>query len=286
MRTTAPNQSLLSISRRSPTLLPGLILILIIVLPSTFGGLFYDLDSHRIGSAQPNQPPSLMHPLGTQAEGRDVLAELLVGTPKTLRIGLIGGGVGLVIGTALGLISGYFGGFVDTIIRNLVDIGLTIPALAILILISASFPVVTIEMMGLVVASTAWMFPTRVIRSQTLSLRERTYVQMARLSGMGHLQIIFRELMPNLLPFLAANFVSSIAVAILASIGLEVLGLGSPSVTLGRTVYFAIYYTAIWRRLWWWWLPPILILMAIFLGLFLITAALDEFANPRINQDA
>ena len=273
-----------SLLTKTPTLLPGLMLIAVVVLPAIFGGLFYDLDMQNVFAGSPNMPPSQEHPLGTQAEGRDMVALLMVATPATIWIGIIGGSVGLLIGTILGMSSGYFGGRYDTLIRNLVDVGLTIPPLALLIMIAASFNVVEIEMMGLVVASTSWMYPTRVIRSQVLSLRERTFTHIAKLSGVGHFYIIFVELMPNLISVLAASFVNAVSVAILASIGLEVLGLGSQTPTLGRVIYYAIYYAAMWRGLWWWWLPPIIILIAIFMGLFLVSTALDEISNPRLKQ--
>lgn len=270
---------------RYPTLLPGAILVLLVILPSLLGQLIFDRAKSRVMAAEPNQPPSVEHPLGTQSEGRDVLTVLLIGTPITLEIGLIGGGVAVTIGTLLGMVSGYVGGAIDATIRNTVDIGLTIPALAVLIMIAASFPVVTPAMMGLVVASTSWMHPTRVIRSQVLSLKEREFVKLTKLSGVSALHIIFLELMPNLIPFLAAGFVNSVSTAILASIGLEVLGLGSQqTLTLGTTIYYAIFYSAMWRGLWWWWIPPIAILIILFVGLFLLSMALDEFANPRLRR--
>ena len=106
---------------------------------------------------------------------------------------------------------------------------------------------------------------------------------LLRLSGASPLQIVFLELLPNLIPFLAATFVNSVATAILASIGLEVLGLGSfQTPTLGNLIYFAIIGNAMWLGLWWWWLPPILILIVLFMGLFFVSTALDAIANPRL----
>ena len=260
-------------------------ILLLILLMSAAGKFFLPPGATRIMAGEPNLPPSSQHWLGTQSEGRDVLALLLVGTPATLRIGLIGGGAGLLVGSILGLLSGYFGKRFDAIVRSIVDVGLTVPSLAILIMIAASFRGMSLDMMGLVVATTSWMQPTRVIRSQVLSLRERNFIQLAKLSGMNPLQIVFTEIMPNLIPILAASFVDAVSTAILASIGLEVLGLGSQlAQTLGNTIYFAIYYSAMWRGLWWWWLPPILILIAIFMGLFFMSVALDEFANPRLRK--
>lgn len=263
----------------------GCLLLLAIVIPSLMGSIIMGPDGVRVMAGPPNMPPSTEHPLGTQSEGRDMLALMLAGTPTTLRIGLIGGLVGLLFGVFLGLISGYFGGWIDGIIRSLVDVWLTIPSLAILIMVAATFRGLSVNLMGVVIALTAWMQTTRTIRSQVLSLRERSFVQMTKLSGSSGLAIIFFEILPNLIPYIAASFVDAVSTAILASIGLEVLGLGAQQAqTLGNTIYFAIFYSAMWRGLWWWWLPPIVVLVCIFLGLFMISTALDEFANPRLHR--
>jgi peptide/nickel transport system permease protein len=137
--------------------------------------------------------------------------------------------------------------------------------------------------MAFVVAMFAWAGPTRVIRSQVLSLREQGYVRMARLSALSTFDIMFREIMPNLLPYLAASFVGSASGGILAAVGLEALGLGPQQVpTLGMTIYYALQSSAIIRGMWWWWGGPTLILIIMFTGFFLITIGLDEVANPRL----
>ena len=269
----------------SPMMTLGIVLLALVLLPGVFGQFFTDPDQMRLLAGGINAAPTWEHPLGTQNEGRDLLTYILKGMPNTLLIGFVGGGSAVLLGTALGMLAGYLGGPLDGLIRNTVDIGLTIPPLAILIMIAASFSVVTPLMMGLVIAATSWMHPTRVIRSQVLSLREREFVLLLRLSGASPLHIIFRELLPNLIPFLAATFVNSVATAILASIGLEVLGLGSfETPTLGNLIYFAIIGNAMWLGLWWWWLPPILIFIVLFMGLFFVSTALDEIANPRLQE--
>src|SRR6185437_12797718 len=107
----------------------------------------------------------------------------------------------------------------------------------------------------------------------------------ARLSGMSGPEVIFFELLPNLLPYLAASLVGSVASAILASIGLEALGLGPvDSPTLGMTIYWVIYYAALLHGFWWWWLPPIAIITILFVGLFNLASGLDEIANPRLRK--
>jgi peptide/nickel transport system permease protein len=142
---------------------------------------------------------------------------------------------------------------------------------------------VSVEIMGVIIALWAWMWPARTVRAQVLSVRERAYVQVAKLNGMNSLKIVVRELMPNLIPFVAASLVGTIAAAILASIGLSALGLGPQNeASLGLTIYWAIFYGALIRQMWWWFVPPIVVTIILFMGLFMTTAGLDRIANPRL----
>lgn len=227
--------------------------------------------------------PTWDHPLGTESNGRDMLAVLLVGAPRSLSIGLIAASVGMFIGILLGFTAGYMGGWVDSVIRTISDSIIVIPALAVLIVIAAYVRTVSIESMALLLALFAWPAPTRYIRAQVLSMRERGYVNMARISGASSFDIMFKEMMPNMLPYLAASFTGNVSGAILAASSLEALGLGPTRIpTLGMTIFYAIRAAAILRGMWWWWGPPILILIILFTGLFLMNIGLDEIANPRL----
>jgi peptide/nickel transport system permease protein len=269
---------------RLPVLV-GTGLIILALTPVLIGRLFVGPEMAEVFSAIPNLRPGMEHPLGTQSEGRDLLAVIMLGTPATLVVGLIGGGVAVMVGGLLGLTAGYFGGRIDAVIRIIVDVGLTIPPLAVLIMVAASYPIASVALMGLIVAATQWMWAARIIRAQVLTLREREFVRIAKLSGISDFGIILFELVPNLVPFIAASFVNAVTTAILASIGLEVLGLGPrQSYTLGNTIYEATYYTAMWRGMWWWWGPPIVILICLFVGLFLISNVLDRIANPKLER--
>ena len=281
-------QSVLAYFGRNPTLPIGLAMILFLILIGLIGPFFVDVNNAQATSVLPSQPPSSDLPLGSDEQGRDLLAVLVAGLPLTLRVGFLAGSVGLSIGIILGFVAGYRGGWVDTVIRLIVDSLLTVPGLLVLIIIADSIKgVISVNLMALVVASLAWTFPTRTIRSQVLSLRERAYVQMAKLSGMTALEVIVRELIPNLLPYLAASFVSAVSGAVLASIGLEAIGLGPQNEpTLGMTIYWAITFSAMIRGFWWWWLTPIVAIVVLFLGLFLISTGLDEVANPRRRRAA
>ncbi len=234
-----------------------------------------------------NKPPSAAHPLGTDDVGRDLLALLVYGLWPTLSIGLIAGTLGTGIGTALGLISGYFRGPVDLVIRTLSDIVLTIPLLVVLILVASFTRTTTITGTALIVGLLAWAGPTRAIRAQTLSLRERAFIRVAKLTGMNDFEIIFLDLLPNLLPYILAGFIDAIAGGILASVGLQLLGIGPLLIpNMGMTLNSAFAGGAMIRGYWWWWAPPVIVLTVLFLATFLITLALDEIANPRLRGNA
>jgi peptide/nickel transport system permease protein len=274
--------------RRNPSLVVGLSLLLTLVLFVGLGHIFVDTSKSRALSVPAIRPPSLAYPLGTDRQGRDVLATMVAGTPLTLRIGFMAGCLGVGLGTVLGLVSAYYGGKIDTLIRGVVDIGLTVPGLLVLILIAVSLQGgLSVQHMGLVVAALAWLQPTRTIRAQVLSLRQRGYVDVARLSGLRGPEIMAWELLPNLLPYLAATLVHAVSNAILASIGLEVLGLGPVDApTLGMTLYWVNYNAALINGWWWWWLAPLVVLLMVFLGLFCLSVGLDELANPRLRRTA
>jgi peptide/nickel transport system permease protein len=272
--------------RRNPTLMVGLLLLLALLLFVVIGSFMVDVERARPLSARALQPPGGTLPFGSDKQGRDLFAVMVAGTPLTLRIGLIAGIIGTLVGATLAFFSAYYGGAVDTLIRGIVDIGLTVPGLMVLILIAMNLRGgLDINQMALIVASLAWLFPARTIRSQVLTIKERGYVQLARLSGVGGPEIIVTELLPNLLPYMVASLIGSVSSAILASIGLAVLGLGpTESPDLGMTLYWVLYNAAIINGWWWWWVPPIVAIAVLFIGLFLVTVGLDEIANPRLRR--
>lgn len=261
----------------------GLSLLLGLLLFGVIGSFFVDPKRAEMGAVALNQRPSAEHPLGTEGYGRDVYTLIVLGIPNTFKIGLLAGGVGVAIGVVIGLLSGYYRGFADVLFSSMADVMLVIPTLAILITISAYVRTMTVELMALIVGLLAWPLPARVIRAQTLSLRERLFVQVAKISGQNDLEIIFLQIFPNLMAFLAAAFVGTVSSGILAAVGLEVLGLGPQLIpTIGRTLYQAFSKSALGRGLWWWWGPPVVVLAIIFTGLFLMSISLDKYANPRL----
>lgn len=297
-------QSSLRYLRRNTSLAIGLGILVFLVLFTVIGYMIIDPDVDPYPLAGPaSSPPTLSYCprsdpecentepkayiFGTDAQGRDLYGVAVAGTWMTLQIGLMAGLIGLGVGIFLGFTSAFYGGWYDLIVRWAVDVMLTVPGLLLLVVIASSLGEKTIDVtgMGLIIASISWRGPARVIRSQVLSMREQSYVMMARLNGMGGMGIIFREMMPNLLPYLGASLVGAVTAAIFASMGLAALGLGPlREPTLGVTIYWVINQSAFLRGLWWWGAVPIGIVALIFVMLFLISIGLDEVANPRVRR--
>jgi len=272
----------------------GILIIMFVLI--ILGNIFWDTSLSLTASSPLNLPPLGFenwrgqtgvpeHPLGTENSGRDMLALLIVGTPRTLGVGFIAASIGMFVGILLGFTAGFVGGWLDDVIRLATDVTITIPSLLVLIVIQSVIPRIDLFTMGLLISLFAWPRPTRFIRAQVLTMREAGYVQMAKLSGVPTWRIMFMEMMPNLLPYLAASFIGNMAGAIVAAVGLEVLGLGPQRIpSLGVAIFFSIQAAAILRNMWWWWGLPTIILIIIFIALLLINLGLDEIANPRLRK--
>jgi len=272
---------------KEPLLTAGVGLLVLITLFALLGPFVVNVDLAQIGAAMPRQRPSAQYLLGTDVQGRDILATLVLATPQTLKIGFFAGVMGLGLGTTLGLLAGYFRGWTDTVIRTIADVVMTIPGIAVLVLVATNVRSMTVALMAVIVAGLAWMYPTRTIRAQTLSMRERPYVDIARLNGVGGMQLVFTEIFPNLLPYIAASFVTAVSSAMLATIGLEALGLGPQNeLTLGMMIFWAQYYGAILRNLWWWWVPPVAMMALIFIGLLMTSTGMDRLVNRRLRVES
>ncbi|MEM9344218.1 MAG: ABC transporter permease [Pseudomonadota bacterium] len=280
----------------NPKLFWGAGLLIAIVVIGILGRIFWDPELVFVGSGIPRLPPpgfenlrgqagTFAHPLGTEGSGRDMLALIIIGAPNSLFVGLLASLIGMSIGIFLGFTSGFVGGRTDDVIRVLSDVMITIPPLLILVVFQSAFGDVTLTMMALLIAGFVWQSPTRLIRAQVLSMKQSGYVQMARLSGASTFHIMFREMLPNLVPYLFGSFIANVTTSIVTAVGLEVLGLGPQRIpTLGRTIYEAINAGALIQNLWWWWGIPTLLLAVMFIGLLLINLGLDEVSNPRLRK--
>ena len=280
----------------NPKLFWGAGLLLGFVALGLIGRLLWNLDLVFTGSAVLKLPPIGFenlrgqagvpgHPLGTDGSGRDMLALIVIGAPNSLFVGLLASLIGMTAGIILGFTAGFVGGRTDDTIRVLSDVMITIPPLLILVVFQSAFGDVSLTMMALLIAGFAWQSPTRLIRAQVLSMKQSGYVQMAQLSGASTGHIMFREMMPNLVPYLFGSFIANVTTSIVTAVGLEVLGLGPQRIpTLGRTIYEAINAGALIQNLWWWWGIPTILLAVMFIGLLLVNLGLDEISNPRLRK--
>ena len=272
--------------RGNRKLVVGAAIFLALALTTLVGSFFVDASERRTGAFPRNEAPSfesLSMILGTTSLGQSISIQMTEAVPNSMQVGLIAAAIGTIFGAAIGLISGYFGGRLDAALRVLIDVFLSVPSLLFLILLASLLRGVGVGQMALIIGIFAWAWPARAVRSQALSLKERPFVRVARLSGMGNLEIIFRELLPHMMTWLGANFLNAFIVAILAESGLSILGLGPQrEMTLGMMIYWSVLsYNSMLTNLWWWWLTPVITLIVLFMALYLIHLGLDEIANPR-----
>ena len=273
--------------RRNKMLAIGLVILLALISFTAIGFLVIDPKHAYPLTAATKKPPSWQYPLGTDFFGRNLLAAMVVGMWQTAAIGLLAGGLGTMIGVFLGFTSAYFGGWIDTMIRSVCQILTPIPVLLIQVVIAGTLDKrdVTILTMALIVVMLAWMGPTLVIRAQVLTMKERQFVSVAKLSGVSDLGIIFKEILPNLLPFIAAAFVGQVFAAVFASFYLAVLGLGPlREPLLGNIIWAAQNQGAFFNGWWWWPIEPSVAMILILGSLALINMGLDELANPRVRR--
>lgn len=273
--------------RRNKSLTLGLILLIMLVGFTSIGMLTIDQDRAYALAVASKQPPSAEYPLGTDFFGRDMVAVMIVGAWQTALIGVVAGGIGTLVGVVLGFIAAYFGGFVDKSIVGISQVLVPIPPLLIQIIIAGTLDKrdVTIYTMAFIVVILAWMGPTLVMRSQVLTMKQRQYVSVAKLSGVSDIGIIFTEILPNLLPFIVAQFVTQVFAAVFASFYLAVLGLGPlREPLLGNVIWAAMNQGAFFNGWWWWPIFPALGLVLILGSLALINMGLDELSNPRVRK--
>ncbi len=239
----------------------------------------------RSGAFAPKQGLGAAGPLllGSTTLGQSIIAQLAQAIPNSMLVGLLAASIGTSVGALLGLLSGYFGGRLGGALRVLIDVFLSVPSLLFLILIASLLRGVGVPLIAVIIGLFAWAWPARAVRSQVLSLKERPFVQVALLSGLSGLEIVWGELMPNMLPWLGANFVNAFIAAMLAESGLSILGLGpQQDMTLGMMIFWALNYGALLQNLWWWWATPVLTLIVLFLALYMVHVGLDEVSNPRL----
>ncbi len=263
----------------------GLILVGFFVLLAIFGPIIMRQDPHTF-SNDVLEPPSAAHWFGTTNFGEDVFLQTVVGARFSVFMGL---GIGLVttfISVVVGLTSGYFLGWVDELLSLVTNVFLVLPTLPLAILLAAFLPNKGPLAIGFVLTITGWSWGARVLRSQTLSLRNRDCVEAARASGESTWRIIFYEILPNQTSIVAAQFFGTVIYVILAETALEYLGLGDiTAATWGNMLFSASNNSALLLGAWWWFLPPGLCIAILGAALTFVNFGIDEIANPRLRVE-
>lgn len=261
----------------------GLFLTISIVLFALFGSFFtQDPRNYDNGTFE---PPSGAHLLGTNNLGADLLAQVAEGARGSLLVGLTAGFIAVTLSLFFGIVAGYMGGFIDELLSLITNIMLVIPGLPLVIVIASYLQNRSMWLIALVLGFTSWAGGAVVLRLQAKSLRTRDYVAASRVAGEKTHRIILVEILPNLLPLLAAMFLSAVVLAILSEAGLSFLGLGpSGAITWGTMLNQASQHNAFHVGAWWWFIPPGALIALLGCGLSLINFAIDETINPKLRN--
>ncbi|CAB50444.1 ABC transporter permease [Pyrococcus abyssi] len=228
----------------------------------------------------------VLHILGTDKEGKDLYAELVYGLRTSLWIAVLAAIIGTTLGITIGLVSGYKGGIVDELLMMFVNIMLVIPSIVLLILVAAFLEARSPEVQALIIGLTNWPWVARSVRAQTLSLKNREFVNLSKIVGLSDLRIIFEEIMPNMISYIFMAGILQVSGAILASATLDFIGLGPTTVvSLGVILQKAIMHNALQFGWWWWFIPPGLIITLIITALFFVNLGMEEVFNPRLRGE-
>ena len=263
----------------------GLTIVGLFALIAIFGPVIFRQDPNAF-STDILAPPSPAHWLGTTQTGQDVFLQVIVGTRVSLILGFVTGLITTLISVIVGMASAYFGGWVDEVLSLFTNVFLVLPALPLAIVLAAFLPYKGPLTIGFVTVITGWSWGARVLRAQTLSMRNREFVEASRASGESSPRIIFYEILPNEIAIVAVELLTTIVYAILAETGLEYLGLGDvTTVSWGTMFYWSGNNDAILLGAWWWILPPGLCIAILGAGLAFINFGIDEIANPRLRKE-
>jgi len=258
----------------------GLTILGLFVLMALLGPLFVGDPTAFVDV--PLLPPCAEHWFGTTGQGQDVLAQTIAGARVTLLIGFAVGFSVVAIGSLIGTTAGYFGGRIDDVLGLVINVFLIMPGLPLIVVIAAYLPAGPTTI-ATVLIITGWAWGARVIRSQTLSLRDRDFVAAARVSGESPLRIIVVEILPNMTSLLVSAFIGATVYAIGAQVGLEFLGLGDVSkVTWGTNLYWASNDAALFTGSWWTFVPTGLCVALVGFALAAVNSAIDQVGNPRL----
>ncbi len=279
------NPETLRLFRKNRLGMTGLVIIFVFMLVGAIGPWLVDYQPLAFGGVEDVlQPPSAEHWLGTDDMGRDVFSALVAGSQVSLIVGLMATAISMLIGTIIGILSGFAGGRTDSLLMRFTDVFLVLPWLPLMLVLAALLGP-SIWNIIFVIGITGWAGTARLIRGQTLAVKERQFVERARALGGGGMHIMLHHLLPNVFPLIFANTILITAVSILSETTLSFLGMGdSTRPSWGMMMHFAFESGATSTGAYWYILPPGLCVLLLVLGFTLMGYAFDEIFNPKLRK--
>ncbi|HSM32460.1 MAG TPA: ABC transporter permease [Anaerolineae bacterium] len=271
-------------ARRDRKIFVSLIIIGSLAVVALVGPFLRDYGPNEyVGPAM--QAPSSEYWFGTTTFGQDVFVQFVHGLGATFFVGIVGGGLAAFIGMTVGFVAGYRGGLIDELLNMLTNVVLVIPTLMVLIVIVAYVNARGLLVEAVFIGFTAWPWAARAIRAQTMSLRSRDFVDLARLTGVSTRKIISGEIAPNMSSYLMLTFILLFGNAVLIAATLDFIGLGpTEGISLGLMMNNAVLWSALQLGMWWWFIPPGVGIVLIVGSLYVMNVGLDQIFNPRLRK--
>lgn len=269
---------------RNKKLLFGVTVETFFILVAVFGPLLAPYSANQF-VAPAFLHPSLKHLLGTTYFGEDVLSVLLYSLRDSYLVGFLGALFAGLVGLVIGFTAGWRGGWLDEALQLLTNVVIMIPSLVLLIVIGAYLKTHSAFFEGVFIGATTWPWVARAVRAQTFTLKERDYVDLARLSGKRGPSIIIKDIAPNMASYLVLVFILLFGSSMLLAINYDFLGLGPTNgVSLGDMMNKAELWNALQLHLWWWFIPPGAVMTLIVVALLVANMGLDEVFNPKLRD--
>jgi peptide/nickel transport system permease protein len=271
--------------KKNKLAMTGMLILVFFLLVAILGPILVPFSTMEFGKVEDMLlPPSSLHFFGTDDMGRDVLANLISGARISLLIGVLATVISMFIGTLVGILAGYFGKGIDNLLMRISDFFLVIPWLPLMMVLAAILGT-SLWNIILLIGVTGWAGTARVVRAQTLSVKERQFVERAVSIGAGSFHIMLKHILPNVFPLVFANTVLVAAVAIISETTLSFLGLGDPTMaSWGMMLHYAFEGGATAAGAYWYYLPPGICVVLVVLAFTLLGYAFDEILNPKLRE--
>jgi len=268
----------------------GVIILVLFTILGIFGPYIAPYAPRETVYSESGRPllaegPSLAHPFGTTTIGQDVFSQTLIAARVSLIVGFATAIIIILLGTSIGIVSGYYGGRVDQVLMRLTDLVIALPFIPFLIMMMLIIEATLFNII-LVISFLAWRIPARVIRSQVLSVKERPYIESAEMAGAGNIRLMFRHILPNILPIVMLYGAISIASGIMAEASLSFIGFGDPNQLSWGLMLNEAHANSATRNAPWWVIPPGMGLASVMTAAFLVSRVYEKITNPEIQTTA